>query len=421
MFAFHETTRRRICRTAFVLLCLAPTLWTAAWIIQRRLPTYGAAQAMRLSNSLQVRAELMGYGEPRPQSVRCARLTLSDPATGQALVRMQAVRVHRNGAGSVISAADVTIDVLQFGALASKACSWLTDEHASATDFQIGQLTLNLPSAGADDAQLSIVLDSVQARAERDATGAAQLRIAVRPPGTSPIDKPGVQFFVRRSSAGPESAATAILETALPLPASALAGVPGLDALDAEASFTGAIQWTIGRTGLSGVAKGRLEGVALEDLFPLGSPHVATGRVSVTLAELRWRDRRLERLEGSLAAVNAEVSESVLAAAAKHLYCVPVSDGVALEDLAPMIAVDRLACRFVLNRKGLTLTGDMPLAEKLPAGCLATSGGVALLMQPRYIDVPAGAWVQFVAGPADSWVPASAGAVKVAERLPLPQ
>jgi hypothetical protein len=84
-----------------------------------------------------------------------------------------------------------------------------------------------------------------------------------------------------------------------------------------------------------------------------------------------------------------------------------------------MAAVDRLACRFVLDRKGLTLTGEAPAADNLP-GCLATSGGARLLMQPQYVDIPAGAWVQFVTGPAASWVPASAGAVKLAERLPLP-
>jgi hypothetical protein len=99
---------------------------------------------------------------------------------------------------------------------------------------------------------------------------------------------------------------------------------------------------------------------------------------------------------------------------------VQLSDGVAKSGSKELIDVDRLACRFVLDRKGLTVTGDMPPADDLPAGCLATSGGVGLLMQPQYVDVPAGAWVQFVAGPAKSWLPASAGAIKVAERLPLP-
>lgn len=420
MFAFHETTRRRICRTAFVLLCLAPTLWTAAWIVQRRLPTHGAAQAMRLSTLLQVRAELTGYGEPRPQTVRCAGLNLTDLATGRSLVRLQGVRLRGHGGGSVISAERVTVDAPQIGALASRISSWLMAEHSDVTDLRIERLAINLPSAEASNTSREVVLGVLQARVERDATGAAQLRVAVRPPESPPADKPGVQFVVQRSSTNAERAVTAILETALPLPTCALAGVPGMGGLDADSSFTGVVQWAFDRTELAGVARGRLKGVELDALIPPGSPHAATGRANVTLTELRWRDRRVERLEGALAVENAAVSASLLAAAAKHLYCVPMSDGVKAPGAAPMIVVDELACRFVLDRQGLTLTGDMPPAEKLPAGCLATSGGVALLMQPQYVDVPAGAWVQFVAGPANSWMPASAGAVKVAERLPLP-
>ena len=31
MFALHETTRRRLCRAGFVLLCVVPTLCVAGW------------------------------------------------------------------------------------------------------------------------------------------------------------------------------------------------------------------------------------------------------------------------------------------------------------------------------------------------------------------------------------------------------
>jgi hypothetical protein len=420
MFAFHETTRRRICRTAFVLMCLAPTLWTAAWIIERRLPTYGAAQAVRLSNLLQVRAELTGYGEPRPQSVRCAQLTLTDPATGQAVARLQEVRLRSTGGGSMITAERVTVDAPQVGVLARKISSWLMAERAETTDFYVERLVINFPSTDANKTTREIALGAAQARVQRNATGATQLRLAIRSLGSPPADKPVAQFAVERSS-NAKGIVTANLETSLPIPPPALAGVPGMDGLDAETMFTGAVQWTFDHTGQAGIVSGRLEGMELQALLPPGSPHAAVGRATVTIAELRWRDRRIERLEGATVVEKAAVSASLLTAAAKHLYCVPMSDGVAASDSAPMIAVDRLACRFVLDQKGLTLTGDMPPAEKLPAGCLATSGGVALIMQPQYVDVPAGAWVQFVAGPANSWVPASAGAVKVAERLPLPQ
>src|SRR5262245_13307648 len=97
MFAFHETTRKRICRTAFVVFCLAPTLAMAAWIIERRLPSRAATQAARLGSLLQVRAELEGYREPRPQSVRCEVLTLKDSAADRSLLRLNGPRLHGSG------------------------------------------------------------------------------------------------------------------------------------------------------------------------------------------------------------------------------------------------------------------------------------------------------------------------------------
>jgi hypothetical protein len=412
MFAFHETTRKRICRTAFVLVCLVPTVATAAWIVDRRLPSHAAKQAARLGAFLQVRAELRGYGEPRPKSVRCDAVTLTDGAAGEELVRLRGVRLHHSKGVYLITADGAAIDSQQVGALARKIASWLASPEAPAADVQIGRVTIDVLGR-------EVVLGSAKARVDRDSAGAARLRVVIRALNSSPDAKPGVQFVVERP-ATPDATTVAVLEAATPLPASALAWAPGFDALGAEANFTGVVRWTVNADGVAGAAEGRLDGVELGSVLPAGSPHVAIGRGAVALTEFSWRERRLERLVGALTVEKAEVSTSLLEAAVKHLYCVQASDGVNTTGSKSLIEVDRLALRFVLDRKGLTVTGDMPASAQAPAGCLATSGGVSLLMQPQYVDVPAGAWVQFVAGPATSWVPASAGAVKVAERLPLP-
>jgi hypothetical protein len=381
------------------------------WIVQRRQATYGAAQATRLSAVLQVRAELNGYGEPRPRSMQCDGLTLTDPATGRALIHLQKVQLNDRAGACTISAESATIDIEGGGALADKLCLWLRLPAARAIDLRIGRLALSQPAG-------ELVLGAMQARAEQTAS-MARLRVEVRAPGMSAGEKPAVQLMVERSLPNAD-AISVIMESSATLPAAALACVPGFAGLDAEARFAGMLRWTQGQGGVTGVAKGLLEGVEIGSLLPAGSPHVANGRAAVTLTEYRWRDATLEQLGGKLTVDKAKVSSSLLAAAVKHLYCVQLSDGVAKSGSKELIDVDRLACRFVLDRKGLTVTGDMPPADDLPAGCLATSGGVGLLMQPQYVDVPAGAWVQFVAGPAKSWLPASAGAIKVAERLPLP-
>jgi hypothetical protein len=428
MFAFHETTRRRICRLAFIALCLAPTIATAAWIVVRLLPGYAAAQAARLGDLLQVRAQITGYAEPRPRSLRGDALTLSDAANGQKLLRLEAPRLHGgNGAYSVI-ADRAAIDVRGIGALVHSASGWLALPSVQSLEVYIDRLAIELPDSEAGKPDRQYALGAVQARLDRDAAGAIRLRVAIRQADAPPEAKPVVQLTVERTqpAAGPKFHVS--LETATLIPAALLPSAPGLEGLNPEAMYAGAIQWTADATGLSGVAKGRLAHVAAASLLPPGSPHIARGEATIQLAELRWRDQRLERLEGKLSIETGEASASLIAAAVKHLYCMQVSEGVAASPSAPMVAFDRFACRYLLDSDGLRIAANVPPAENLPAACLAASGGVALLNQPQYpgipqqdLVLPVGAWVQFVAGPASSWVPATAGAVKLADRLPLPK
>jgi hypothetical protein len=346
-------------------------------------------------------------------------LTLSNPDAGETLIQLSGPRLHgSNGAYSVI-ADRALVDLQSIGSLARKAAAWIGSPTLRSTDIYLDELALNLPSATGKPGD-AIVLGAVQAKFEHDAAGISRFRALVRRAKAPPDEKPFLRFVVERSAAQPAATISATAETSSAIPAALLAGVPGIDALDGDAMFTGAVHWTLDPNGLTGVAKGRLDGLELSSLLPAGSPHAATGRATGSLTELKWHDRRIERLEGALSIEKSELSASLIAAAVKHLYCVQQSDGAPASESAPMIAVERLACRFVLDGKGLTLTGDMPPERGLPAGCLATSGGASLLVQPPYVDLPAGAWVQFVAGPAASWLPASAGAVKLAERLPLP-
>ncbi len=422
MFAFHETTRKRLCRTAFVILCVAPTLATAAWIVDRRLPSRAATQAARLGGLLQVHAELAGYREPRPGSRRCDALTLADSTTARPLMKLESPRIHGGAGAWSISAETATVDADELSALAPKVAAWLALPELQAVELRIRQFSINLPAVAGRSARPEFMLGDVQARFDRDATGVARLRLAIRPPNSPADDKAPVRLTVERSTASPGASIRALLETpATPLPASALAAVvPGFNGLNAEATLTGTVEWTIDHAGVAGVAKGRLDDVAIASLLPVGSPHAAKGLATVTLSQWRWRGDRLERLQGAATADDVQLSASLVAAAAKYLYCAEVADGVAVAGTAPMIAIDRLACHFVLDHRGLTLSGDLPQSVAAPTGCLATSRREPLLLQPPYVDIPAGAWVQFVAGPASSWLPATHAAVRMAQRLPLP-
>ena len=87
MLHLYDTTRRRICLTAFVLFCVAPTLAVAAWCVAWQLPMHLRAEAERLNAQLGLDVAIDGLRHPRPGTVLYEGLRLSDPETGQSVLR----------------------------------------------------------------------------------------------------------------------------------------------------------------------------------------------------------------------------------------------------------------------------------------------------------------------------------------------
>jgi len=419
MFALHETTRRRVCRAAFIALCIVPTVATAAWIIDRRLPSHSTRQLARLSGLLEARAAMVGYGEPRPGVQRCSGIMLSDSTTGHQLVALTGARLHRRDGAWSLGAESAAVETEQLAALAAKVGAWLVLPGVQLAELRFGRLELATRDA-AEGAARKLALVDVQGRLERGAAGVARLRLTGRPADAPTENSAAMALTVERSVAAEGVSVSVILEpsaTAIPVAVFA-AVVPGFGGLNADAQFVGGVQWTVDATGKRGAARGRLEGLALSALLPEGSPHTISGRAAANLSDYRWRGERLERVEAAATADAVEASRSLAAAAEKFMYC-QAAPGAARGEESPVV-LDRVALHFVLDHRGFTVFGDLPQSASASGGCLAASGDRPILLQPPYVDIPAGAWIQFVAGPASSWVPATGAAVRMAGRLPLP-
>jgi hypothetical protein len=88
MFSLHERTKIRLCRTAFVLTCLAPTVLVLAWAISIRLPGYLRGHEQAIAAHLGLRVRLGAVHIPSPGVVLYESLELSDPETGQLVARL---------------------------------------------------------------------------------------------------------------------------------------------------------------------------------------------------------------------------------------------------------------------------------------------------------------------------------------------
>ncbi|NLE39569.1 MAG: hypothetical protein GX621_16235, partial [Pirellulaceae bacterium] len=87
MFALHDRTRRRICLSGFILLCLAPTVLVAGWAVAWRLPSHVRAQARRIGHQLGFEVSLGRVEHLRPGAVRLFDVNIRDCEERQDVLR----------------------------------------------------------------------------------------------------------------------------------------------------------------------------------------------------------------------------------------------------------------------------------------------------------------------------------------------
>ena len=87
MFRLHDTTRRRICLACFLGLCVVPTAIVLAWCAGRHLPGHVETEARKLSRAMGLSVSLESLDHLRPGTVLYGGLELTDPETGQTVLR----------------------------------------------------------------------------------------------------------------------------------------------------------------------------------------------------------------------------------------------------------------------------------------------------------------------------------------------
>jgi hypothetical protein len=413
MFALHETTRKIVCRAAFIALCVAPTLAVGAWIGERHWPGRKGRIAQELGQRAGVHVKLDDWRTPRPGLVRSSGLVVSDPRTALALVYVEGVELRTSNRARLFSIERATIECEQLELLATRVYGWLTNLPAQDQEVHIGALELKAGAA-------RFVLNNVQACVQRDSTGRLQARLSGFSAEKS-TDPPAVRLTLAPSSEKANASPVLMLETSVAMPARALAAVaPGFGSFGKTATFVGSVRWTLDPSTMRGSVSGRVEQVDLAGLRPEGSPHELRGLATITLDELRWNGERVERLAGSIAGGRAQVSKSLVEAMDKIMRCPRPAEGLASAVDPSIIELDAIGMRFQLDDHGLTLEGKCKTATGTSGGCLLVSGGRPLLMKPPFKDIPVGALVQALSAPPPAWVPATREAVEMAERLPLP-
>ena len=114
----HETTRKRICRTTFLVGCVLPTLGVLMAIGFYHWPWYKNAQQQALSGKLHAAVSFAHSRRPLPGVIEYRSLNLRDLRTGEPILFIDRIRVAKHGKKYVLSADQIEISASNLSPLA---------------------------------------------------------------------------------------------------------------------------------------------------------------------------------------------------------------------------------------------------------------------------------------------------------------
>jgi len=417
MFPLHDSSRRRISVAAFFALCVVPTVIVLVCGLARHMPGHVQTVATRLSWQLGQRVSLARVRYLRPGVVVYEGVELSDPETGDRVLRCRTLKVARErpmdneGRGRpclVMIASQAEVEAgrldqvwqLVRGALTGRAGSVEWDVRLAAGEVRLKQ------------GETSHALSQILGRIDR-LPGGSQADVTFR---LAEVETPEpIQVRVARNGqTEPPASGLGVYTGGGAVPCSLLAlAVPEFEAMGPGSRFSGYVWANEAPEGWSGELVGKFSGVDLERLVAGRFPHTLGGAAELTIQKALVRQGRLEEATGSLVAGPGAISRSLLDAAAGRLGMVRGPDP---RDPGQLVSYDRLAVSFRIDSHGLQLRGACP-----PAGSgtvLAGSLGV-LLGEPKAQPVPVAAVIQTLAPAGAIQVPATRETDWLMRRLPV--
>jgi hypothetical protein len=427
----HETTRRTVCRVAFLALCVAPTVAVLAWAANARSPERVSELERELAAALELTVSVDEVKYPRPDVAAYSGVALVDSETRRVVAELEHVEVTRHAEGIVLVVPRAELDVAQLDRLWRAVDRQLRVRRATQQPpLRLAIERLTLHGAGANAITLENVGGQLNAADESSRAG---LRFSLPPAQPNNAAGEPLQFVVERSHGKDPSITRLELRTGgAPLPLAMLeALLPSLGHLGNRAEFVGQL-WA-SRTGdahtadssaWTGELTGRLAQVDLESLVTRQFPHKLSGDAEITLQKLSFVGGRMTRLAGRIEAGPGVIGQSLLSAAADAL-AMRIAGQNSNTDL---LKYDRLAATFELDADHITIRGATSATPKearpLPneALCILRDAYGPLLFeadnnrQPQ----PALGFVRMLVPHSETFVPATQESEWLLRSLPQP-
>jgi hypothetical protein len=420
VFALHETTRRTVCRVAFVAICVVPTVAVLAWATHARSPSRAAEVELELAAACELAVSIEAIDYPRPGVVVYSGIAFSDAETRRVVAEVRTLEATRLAEGIALSAPEAELDGTDLDRWWRVVDRLLRIRRAAGQPpLRLAIQRLTLHDQGRDAITLANIAGQLNCG---DETSRAGLRFSL--PGGEPRE-PALLVVQRSHGADPSLTRMELRTGGAPLPLAVARTVfPSLDHLGDRATFTGQL-WasTADRGGVdwTGELTGRLANVDLDALVTRQFPHKLSGDAEITLAKLTFAEGRLNRLVGRLDAGSGVVGRSLVEAAAASLGMRTASGG----DDRDLVAYEQLAMTFAVDGRDARIEGTCVAASPASGGaemarCVLRDSFGPMLLQAESQPQPALGILRMLVPESDLQVPASRQTDWMLRRMPIP-
>jgi len=409
MFLLHDATRRFLCRWAFGLCCLLPTVGVLAFCYNRHTTGHVRDYEQELSTQLGVVAQVQDVEHTKPGVVLLRGLQLAEPEAREPFFKVKTVETaSRNGACvAVASAAEIRSD--QWAAVWELLGRRLRKQ-LPASDipvrFSTSELTVH-NSTG--------LLTFTEVRGLFEGTDEQEsLTLNFRLAGIQMPETAKIRLARDRRQSPPRT--TVELHTggaAIPCEV-LLAAIGGAEHLGDRAKFLGSLWLQDTAHGWQGELSGQVLELDLTKRVTDQFPHHRSGTAHIAIQRARIEQGRIVEAAGHFITGPGVVGRSLVQAASEHLHC---EIGKAADKMPDLTRYDQLAFAFTLDQTGLVIGGECRDGR---AGELLNSTNGALLVAPTEPQ-PVVNFIRMLSPANNVQVPATRQSDWLSQRLPVPQ
>ncbi len=397
-----------------MLLCLVPTTAVLGWGIVRKMPSHLHEQEQQLSDVLGLQAALMSVTHPRPGAVLYEGLRLTDPESGEVVLRCRLLEVERRGGVMTITASQPEIDAAHADCLQRLLARWQRREFAGESNIQLQSRELVWRVSSPQVRETAVTLTGVQGSLQQTAAAAEVVLsfLLAEQRNNEPVE---IRLTRSRQSNPPTSEFSLKTgEMAVPcMLFNPLVDSPGV--LGNESRFRGAIRAKETSAGWSGDLEGIFSDVDLQPLVSERFPHQLTGKADITIERAAFQDGRLTEAALELVAGPGVISRSLLLAAVESLH---MEAKETFSPRSPLVDYQQLIFQARFDADGLQISGQAD--PRFPRAVIFDTQRV-LLFAPEMKSLPVTALVRMLVPSNEVQVPASRETQWLIEHLPVPQ